>query len=398
VTVEAPPSRSWWLRRRSHAEERAEDRAITRNDVPGLMLSPVLAGVPVTSDTALRLVDVLACVRLLAESASILPLKLYRRAGPRRDVLEDHPLSRLLQRPAPATTQSNLIASTVGSLALRGNAFLGLFRDASGALAQLAVLSPDRVRVDLAPGGQPRYTITDDQGRMTTHTTRDVLHFKGLSMDGVMGLSPIGQARQALGLATALEQSAAALHGNGSLPQGVLSVSGSGPGVQDQMENLAGDFEARHRGSAQRGRIAVLSGDVTFHPLSLSPADADLVAQRKLSTQEVARLFRVPPSLIASESGNSLTYSTTEMEATNFLRFSLQPWLTVVEQAISAHPDLTPGPDAWWEFNVGSLLRADSKTRAEVYALALDSERGWMSRDEVRALERLNPDGGPTDA
>jgi HK97 family phage portal protein len=365
---------------------------MTRNDVPDMLMGPVLAGVPVTHETALRLVDVLACVRLLAESASVLPLLLYRREADRRDRLEDHPLSRLLRLPAPATTQANLVAQTVGSLAARGNAFWGLFRDADGALAQVAVLPVDRVKVDLQAGGQPRYVLTDDHGRQTTHGTRDILHFKGLSTDGRMGLSPIAQCREALGLATALQQSASALHGNGSLPQGVLSVVNAGPGAQDQVDSLAHDFEARHKGSEKRGRVAVLSGDVTFHALSLSPSDAELVAQRKLSTTEVARLFRVPPSLIAAESGNSLTYTNSELEGINFMRFSLQPWLTVVEQGVSSHPDLTPA-GCWWEFNVDAMLRPDSKTRADVYALALDPEKGWMTRDEVRALERLNPEG-----
>jgi len=234
----------------------------------------------------------------------------------------------------------------------------------------------------------PLYTLTHDSGRETTHSTSDVIHLKGLSLDGVMGLSPIAQAREALGLARALSDHASALVGNDSAPLGVLTVP-VGPTQEDIMENLRAGFEARHRGAKNAGRVAVLSGEITFSPISLSPHDAEFVAQRKLSTQEICRLFRVPPHLVAAEGGSSMTYSNLETEGAYFLTFSLAPWLTVIEQALSADADLCPS-GVYVEFLVDGLLRTDAKTRAQVYATALDPLTGWLTRAEVRRLENLD--------
>lgn len=375
---------SWWRRRAPEAEE----RALTRATVPSVMLPTTAAGVPVSAQTALQIVDVLACVRLLAESASTLPLIAYRRRSQGRERFEGR-LSELLRRPAPAVTQANLIAQLVGTLALRGNAFLGKFRNGEGEIEQLAMLPPDRVRVEIK-GGLPLYTITHDSGRETVHGTADVVHFRGLSLDGVLGLSPIAQAREALGLASVLTEHASALFANNAAPQGVLSVP-PGAGQEDLMESLRSAWEARHQGGKRAGRVAVLSGEITFHPVSISPHDAEFVATRKLSTVEIARLFRVPPHMIGGEAGNSLTYSTVELESAHFVRYSLAPWLVVIEQALTADPDLCP-PGTYVEFLLDALLRADSATRAQVYTAALDPERGWMSRAEVRRLENLDPE------
>lgn len=355
------------------------------------MLQSTLAGVAVTPETALRIVDVLACVRLLAESASTLPLKPYRRKANGERVLYTGKLAQLLERPAPATTQANLIAQLVGALALRGNAFLGKFRDGDGEIVQLGLLPPDRVQVELVRG-EPVYTLTHDTGEQTRHGTEDVLHFKGLSMDGIVGLSPIAQAREALGLAGALAEYGSALFGNAATPQGVLTVAGSGPSQGDLIENLKTGFEARHRGAANAGRVAVLSGEVTFHPISLTPGDAEFIATRKLQTAEIARLFRVPAHLINGEApGGSLTYSTVEMDALNFVRFSLAPWLVVIEQGIAADPDLSPST-VFVEFVLDAFLRPASTERAAVYSAALNPQTGWMRRSEVRRLENLEPE------
>ena len=382
VKPAAPQKRGFFRRRRS---EETESRALTELDVPW-MHTPTAAGVAITPDSALRIVDVLACVRLLAESASVCPLIPYRRTGESRQ-RSTGALRDLLARPAPATSQANLIASTVGALALRGNAYWGKFRDPSGRLAQLAAIPPDRVSVALAgPGAEPVYTLLSDQG-VSQHGPEDILHFKGVSFDGVYGVSPIQMAREALGLAAALTETAAALFGNQTIPRGVLTVP-AGNSEDDQMEALRAGFRDRHGGSANAGRVAILTSDINFTPVSLSPADAELLAARKLSSTEIARLFRVPPYLIAAESGSSMTYSNVESEGLNFLRFSLAPWLTVIEQGVTGDPDLCL-PGEFVEFLADAFLRADSLARAQAYEIGLRA--GYLTADEVRQRENLPP-------
>ncbi|MGI8595748.1 MAG: phage portal protein, partial [Thermoleophilaceae bacterium] len=267
----------WGHRRKDHSPP-VEERALTSVDLPW-MAPPTAAGIAVTPEGALRLVDVLACVRLLAESASILPLKAYRRTEDGREPYTGR-LADLLERPSPATCQANLIAQTVASMAMRGNAYWGLFRNGEGVVEQLAILPPDRVAVELM-AGEPLYSISGAHG-VTTHGADQVLHFKGVSIDGITGLSPLGQAREALGLAAAVEETTSALFANQAAPRGVLTVA-AGPGEDESMENLRAGFSARHGGSRNAGRVAVMTGDVGFTAVSLSPGDAELVAQRKLS-------------------------------------------------------------------------------------------------------------------
>lgn len=154
----------WGHRRRDHSPP-VEERALTTVDLPWLA-QPTAAGIAVTPEGALRLVDVLACVRLLAESASILPLKAYRRTEDGREPYTGR-LADLLERPSPATCQANLIAQTVASMAMRGNAYWGLFRNGEGVVEQLAILPPDRVAVELV-GGSPMYTVSGAHG-VTSH-------------------------------------------------------------------------------------------------------------------------------------------------------------------------------------------------------------------------------------
>jgi phage portal protein BeeE len=166
-----PQRRKWWQRR----GEETESRALTELDVPW-MSTPTAAGVAITSDSALRIVDVLACVRLLAESASVCPLIPYRRTGESRQ-RSTGALRDLLARPAPATSQANLIASTVGALALRGNAYWGKFRSPDGAIAQLAAIPPDRVSVALAGSGDraPRAHARHESIHPAVHVAPDLV-------------------------------------------------------------------------------------------------------------------------------------------------------------------------------------------------------------------------------
>jgi HK97 family phage portal protein len=135
-----------------------------------------------------------------------------------------------------------------------------------------------------------------------------------------------------------------------------------------------------------------MTGEVEWVAMAGPLDDLQFVEQRKLSTAEIARIFRIPPWMIGAASGDSMTYSNVEQQQLAFVMHSLRPWLVLIEQAISADPDLC-SQNQYVEFLLDALLRADSKTRADIYALALDPVKGWMTRDEVRRLENLEPEG-----
>lgn len=378
-----------------------EDRALTAQTVPPSMLTSTPGGATVTPTTAMGIADAYACVRALSDAAASLPLIAYRRTDGGRVRLEGA-TAELLRSPAPATTQSGLVGQLVAHLQLHGNAYLGKFRAVAGQVNQLALLSPERVVPELR-GGRPIYTVLDGQGGRSVHGTDDVIHIKALSTDGLVGLSPVRQCRVALGLSQTLQEHAAGFFANGARPGGILRLQRFGvpaPGVAapdgaGDLEQLRDTWNQSHRGTANAHRIAVVSGEVDFTPLSMPMDDVEFLEQRKLSAVEVARIFRVPPWMIGADAGSSMTYANVESQALAFVTYSLRPWLVAIEQALSADTDLfTPG--AYCEFLLDALLRADSHTRAQVYALALDPDRGWMGRDEVRRLENLDPEpAGP---
>jgi HK97 family phage portal protein len=269
---------------------------------------------------------------------------------------------------------------------------VGKFRNEDGRVEQLGLLFPDYVSVELQ-AGLPLYTVTDPQtGRQSKHGTDDVVHIKAMSTDGVTGLSPIKQCKIALATAGGLGEFTAAFFENGGRPSGIITLpQGTG---KEALRSLSWQAEARHSGARNAHRIAVITGDMTWTPMTGPLDDLQFVEQRKLSTAEICRIFRVPPWMVGASAGDSMTYSNVEQQQLAFVTHSLRPWLVVIEQALSADPDLCPGA-VYAEFLLDSLLRADSKTRAEIYQMALDPLQGWMTREEVRRLENLDPEQTP---
>lgn len=371
---------------------RVEDRALTRANVPAVMLTQPRAGVPVTARTALAVSDVYAAVRALVDAVAALPLIAYRRT-PGGRARYDGPLADLLARPAPATPQYAFLGHLAASLVIYGDAFVALYREQGGAVTQLGVLDPQRVAVEVK-AGLPLYTVTAIDGRRETVTERDVLHVRSpLSLDGIRGMSPIAACREAVESAAAMSRHAASTFAHDARPSGVLKVP-SGPEQADLIENLATAWGDRHEGPDRAGRIAVLAGEVEFTALSIPAGDLQFVEQRQLSTAEIARIFRLPPWILGAKSGDSLTYSTVEGQGLAFLTHSLRPWLVAIEQSFATHPDLCPG-DLYCEFLADAMLRTDAQTRAAIYTQALDPVHGYMTRAEVRARENLPPEAAP---
>jgi HK97 family phage portal protein len=357
------------------------------------MLNDSLGGT-VTPSSALAVADVFACVRCLCDAAASVPLIAYRKTNQGR-TRADGRLAELLRQPAPATTQANLIGQAMAHLQLYGNSYFGKFRDPNGRVEQLALLHPDRVTPELR-AGQPFYAVNDGRGHRSEHGVQDIIHVRALSTDGLVGLSPVRQCRLALGLADGLAEHARAFFVNGARPSGILTVPVSSGGADDDvMQVLREELTGIHAGARNAHKVAIVGGELTWTALAGPMDDLQFVEQRRLSTAEIARIFRVPPWMVGASSGDSLTYSNTEQQALAFVTHSLRPWLVLIEQAISEDADLCPGA-LYCEFLLDALLRADSKTRAEVYTAALAADTGWMNRAEVRRLENLEPEpNGP---
>ncbi len=352
------------------------------------------AGETVTVEKALTLDTVIACVRVLADSVGALPLRVYRRQTGGASMSEEwsSPVSRLLRdEPNPEMTAIDLWSMVVAWLATNGNAYLGKQR-VGGELVALWPIHPDRVRVGREQGRKVFLVRSEDGATERRYRADDVIHIRGLSLDGLMGLSVLAYARNSIGAGLAMDAYQGSFYNNDATPRGTLNVAGK---LTDERKTaLARAWRALFGGARNSHKVAVLEDGVTFTPISVSLEDAQFVESQQMTARKVCRIFRVPPEMVGLDSGNSLTYSTVEGQGIQFERYTIRPWLARIEQALNRDRDLFPGPTrgVFCEFDTQSLLRADLKTRFEAYALALDPAKGWLKPNEVRPWERLPTD------
>jgi HK97 family phage portal protein len=367
-----------------------EERSLPRpeNELP---LMAAYTRSPVSTSNALLIADVWSAVRVLSDAASSLPLHVYRKGGTDRERVDTGFLVDLLERPGPATTQADLVSTLMSHLAVYGNGYLAKYRQ-GGVITQIGLLHPDRVRPELQDG-QLRFRYSPGTGPQQMLTTRDVVHVKGLSTDGLLGLSAVTQAARVLNLSDELVRHALAyFESDLPHPAGILSL---GPEASFNESERA---KEKIRAEARPHGVMIVRGEASYEQIASKMDDAQFVEQRRLAAQEIARVFRIPSHMLnAGSGGDSLTYSTTEQMSLDFVKYSLTPWLRRIELAMSGDRDLT-SERQFVRFEVDGLLRADAKTRAEIYAMSLDPVVGWQTREEVRRLEDLPPEDAAAEA
>lgn len=352
------------------------------------------AGIVVTEDTALTLCPVYACVDVISSAIASLPLEIHKRLRPRGQELADrHPLWSILHdAPNPEMTSYTWRAMMQTHLLLRGNAFCYVVRNGSGRVAEIWPLRPDRVNIT-REGGELVYYVSSG-GSLTDPSvphyklfSDEILHLKGLSGDGVLGYSPIRAAREAMGLALAAEQFGARHFGNGSRPGGVLIHPGALS--EEASTRLKRSWEEAHRGISNSNRVAILEEGMKFEKIAVTPEDSQFLETRVFQLREIARLFRVPPHMIGDIENAS--YATVEQQSLDFVKHCLRPWLYNWEQELSRQILTQADRSAGYSprHSLVDLLRGDTASRVSYYESG--RQWGWLSIDEVRDHEGLNP-------
>jgi HK97 family phage portal protein len=355
------------------------------NELP---LLSTFAPTPISPIAALGIADVWSAVRVLADAASSLPLHVYRKTTDGRERVDSGALYDLLEHPAPGITQADLVSSLLTHVAIWGNAYVAKYRQGSE-IVQVGLLHPERVRPELQ-GGQLRFRSSAPRGPQQLLTAADVVHVKGLSVDGLVGLSAVSQASRVLGLSDELVKHALSFFQSGApRPAGVLRLA------PDAHSNDQARWREKLKAEGRPHGLLVIEGDADYQQITAPLDDSQFVEQRRLAAQEIARVFRIPPHMLGAPSADSMTYSNVEQESIEFVRYSLTPWLRRIELALSNDSDLA-SQRQYVKFETDGLLRADANTRSEVYARALDPVKGWMSREEVRCLEDLPPEPSPS--
>lgn len=359
--------------------------------IPGRPAYASPAGVDVNSETAVRMSTVYACVRLLGDTISSLPLGAYVRRGRNRisyaSVYGETP--NWVNQPNPETTRLEFYEQVIASLLLEGNAFVLKVMDDMGEVLELYVLNPRDVLVERPIPGEPvRYRVRDAVGNFSfILSSNEIVHIPLFRLPGqLLGLGPIGAARITLGSAMAAEVYAASYFGNAANPGGVIEVPGEM--TQEQVDDLARDWNINHTGPYRAGKLGVLTGGAKFSPLTLNAADAQLLEVRRFGVEEIARLFRVPVSLLGHPVAGSMSFASVEAQNLSFVQHSLRPLLERIEQAFSP---LLPESDGFIKFNLDALLRGTTLERYDAYTKGL--REGFLSLNDVRAVEDLAPLG-----
>jgi HK97 family phage portal protein len=339
---------------------------------------PTDSGEQVTEQTAYRMTAVYRAIALLAGLVGGLPLHAYSRGEGRRDRAS----SSLLDDPNPERTAFELWEAAAQSLLSDGNAYLWIERDGNRAARFLWPLRADTVDVEAVNPNDPRTGKTFRLNGKLVAADR-ILHIPGLSYDGITGLSPIGMARQAVGISFAAERFAARMYERGALTQGVLETEQKLD--KDQATRLQAAWQQKTAGGLNQWRIPVLDAGAKFRGIGLPPEDAQYLQIRRFGVVEIARLYGIPPHLLADVERSTSWGSGIEHQNMQMLTYTIDPWLVRIEQRVSR---LLP-EGKYAKFTRQALLRADTGTRYLAYQRAL--MHGWMNPDEVREREDMDP-------
>jgi len=341
------------------------------------------SGKTVNERTALQTTAVYACVRILSETIASLPLHTYRYTDRGKDKALDHPLYYLLHSEPNREMTSFVFRETLMShLLLWGNAYAQIIRDGRGRVLSLYPLLPDKMLVDRAITGEITYHYQTERGIYVLRSD-EVLHIPGLGFDGLVGYSPIAMAKNSIGMSIAAEEYGAVFFSNGANPGGVLEH----PGIVKDPKRLRDSWNAVYQGSGNAHRIAVLEEGVKFSPIGIPPDQAQFLETRKFQINEIARIFRVAPHLLADLEKSS--FSNIEQQSLEFVKYTLDPWVIRWEQAIQKALFLPSEKQQYFvKFNLDGLLRGDYQSRMNGYAIGI--QNGFLSPNDARSLENLN--------
>ncbi|HWJ10989.1 MAG TPA: phage portal protein [Nocardioides sp.] len=339
---------------------------------------PWVAGGPrpsvVNSESAIRLIPLFACVRILADQIASLPLQAYRKNGDRREQISP---PRLVDQPAARDDLFQWLHKCVVSLALRGNAYgLIVERDGFGFPTMIEWLNPDEVYVDELRPTMPVYYWLGHRV-----PTEDIVHIPWFVMPGkVVGLSPVAAFATSIGVGIAATQYGAQWFDNGGTPPGVMknTTKTLNPG---EAETVSERLVARIRA----GKPLVIGSDWDFTALKVSPEESQFIETMKMNATQIAAIYGVPAEKVGGETGGSLNYTTVEANQLDMATSTLRPWLVRLESAFSR---LMP-ERVFLRFNADAMIRTSLLDRYKAHDLAIAA--GWRNRDEVRAIEDLPP-------
>ena len=346
------------------------------------------SGIPITNDKALKLAVVFACIRNISEDVAKLPLFIYRRLSEGREKLPKHNLHYLLnQKPNPEISAMAFRESQTGHILGWGNCYSEIQRDIYGRIVALWPLRPDRVKPLRDESDNLWYEVTNEKGTQAYLRPADVLHIPGFGYDGTIGYNVIHYARECISLGIATEKFGGKFFSNGANPSGVIEHPLT---LSDKAhERLKASLQRDHGGIDKSNKTMILEEGMKYNRITIPPEEAQFLETRQFTIPDICRWFRMQPHKV----GDLLraTFSNIEHQAIEYVTDTLDPWCRRWEQGIDTKL-LTPQEIAeamYVKHKVDALLRGDIRSRYGAYAIG--RQWGWLSADDIRELEDMNP-------
>ncbi|WP_428719130.1 phage portal protein [Undibacterium curvum] len=347
------------------------------------------SGKRVTVDSALQLSAAMACVRLIAETISTLPLGFFEKLPDgTRKTAANHPLYEILHNQPNADMSAVTFWETVlASMLLWGAAYIEIRRSGSRIIALDFLLPSNMTPPKRNRDGEIEFWYTDPGGQRRQIPESDMMHIPAFSTNGVSGISPIAYGANIFGAAMAADQTSAETFKDAMRSPGLVMMDSVLK--PDQREDIRKHVDK----VSKSGSVMVLEKGAGFQQLTLNPADAELLASRQFNIEEICRWFRVPPFMVGHAEKSTTWGTGIEQQMIAFLTFVLRPWCVRIEQGVRKSL-LTPAERSRYfaEFAMEGLLRADSAARASFYSAM--TQNGIFTRDDCRILENRPPMGG----
>ncbi len=339
--------------------------------------------------SSLAISAVFACVNLIARNLATLPFSVYKESGGASIKNSTHPLHFLIHdQPNSVMTSFDWRCAVFANELLWGNAFTYIQFDVTGKPIALYPLRSDRMSVEVE-GADVSYVYSTGN-RKVRYATNEIIHHRHFTLDGVMGVSPIEQARRTLQMSQAVERFGTALFANGARPSGVLTHPGQL--TVEAANRLRENFDRNYSGSDKAGKLIVLEEGLQYSQISINPVDAEFLASRKFQVSEICRIFGVPEALVGQI--DRPTYGSLADMKDHFMTFTLLPIIKSFEQSVNSKLFGT-GSQHYAQMNFDGFLRSDMKTRYEAYQIGRTA--GILSPNECREWENLPPiEGGDT--
>lgn len=344
----------------------------------------------VSPDLAMKLATVYACVYVLSSSIAQLPLHVKRKSKDKVETEKDHPAYYLLHdSPNFWQTSYKLREYAQSAVLLYGNAYIQIVRNRNGAVQSLETLEPWKVQL-LKNGDRYVYGYYDDEKTLTI-SPDDMIHLKALGTSIKMGKSVIQTHAETIGLGLDARKFASGFFGNNARPAGILSVKTPlNSNAWEQFKKMWQSAQEKLR--SDENKTILLPAELDYRALTVSPVDTELLSMMKLNRSEIAGIFNVPAHMINDL--EKATFSNISEQTIQFIRYSVMPWVVNWEQELNRKifTDAERKAGYFVKFNLAGIMRGTASERATFYHNAITD--GWMSRNEARQLEDMNPVDG----